>query len=175
MATAPKPPPINTPLVDQSGRLTQPWYQYLTGGVNFSVNVNRGVSEAKADAAVAQSTANAASQSAQDAQSNSFAVAVDSPYVLASSDAVEPLTTDATTVTPSGGTGPYTYAWTLVSGDTLTINSPTAATTTFTGTPAYNSNLSGVYRCTVTDSLAATASITVSATVFHVPRVVLDF
>lgn len=71
--------------------------------------------------------------------------------------------TDATTVTPSGGTGPYTYAWTQVSGDPFTCNNPTAATTTFRSTVAKASTNTSVWRCTVTDSLSATATVDINA------------
>lgn len=46
-------------------------------------------------------------------------------------------TTDATTVTATGGTPPYTYAWALVSYSSSTpptANAPTNATTAFTQT-----------------------------------------
>jgi len=75
-------------------------------------------------------------------------------------------TTASTTVTVSGGVSPYTYAWTLVSGDTLTVNSPTAATTTFTktGLPPFG-GVEATYRCTVTDSTGGTP-LTATADVF---------
>lgn len=67
---------------------------------------------------------------------------------------------------PSGGTAPFTYAWTFRSGSTFTINSPTGQGTSFTraGNPPQNTPASGVYRVTVTDAASATAfkDITVS-------------
>lgn len=67
-------------------------------------------------------------------------------------------TTASVTVTPTGGVSPYTYAWSLVSGDTLTVNSPTAATTTFSVTGLNSGDIaSALYRCTVTDSTSGTA------------------
>ena len=65
-------------------------------------------------------------------------------------------TTDSTTVTPSGGVAPYTYAWAKKSGDTIAPNSAAAATTTFTGTVTAGQFKSGVYTCTVTDSTGGT-------------------
>lgn len=72
------------------------------------------------------------------------------------------LTSSPATGTASGGTGPYTYAWTYVSGNSYTINSPSSATTTFTTSLTAGQLKSGVYRCTVTDSLSATASATIT-------------
>lgn len=71
----------------------------------------------------------------------------------------------ASVVTASGGTSPYTYAWTKVSGDTLTVTSATSASTTFSGTPGANNTLQAVYRCTVTDDVAATTTVDVNVTI----------
>ena len=76
-------------------------------------------------------------------------------------------TTGTVTVTPSGGTGPYTYAWTNVSGDTFTPTIPTGATTAFSITVAVDDVKTAQYRCTVTDSLAATYAVDVSVTAFE--------
>lgn len=68
------------------------------------------------------------------------------------------VTTDAATVSTSGGVGPFTYSWAHVSGDTFTVNSASSASTTFSKTMAApsidgTSNISsGVYRCTITDT-----------------------
>ena len=74
-------------------------------------------------------------------------------------------TTNSVTCTPTAGTSPFTYAWTRVSGDIFTVTSPTAATTTFSKTVAPGAIYTGVYRCTITDSLGATASATASTEV----------
>jgi hypothetical protein len=71
------------------------------------------------------------------------------------------VTTAIVTVTASGGTSPYTYAWTKVSGDTFTVTAPTGAATAFQITVAVAETKSAVYRCTVTDDVAATYTVDV--------------
>jgi len=81
-----------------------------------------------------------------------------------------PATSDSVTATPTGGTGPYTYAWTrtsYTSGTAPTITSAATAATTFVQTGMTpGSDQSAVFRCTVTDSLAATAYVDVNAYFF---------
>lgn len=81
-------------------------------------------------------------------------------------------TTTSVTVTPVGGTAPYTYAWSYVSGTTATVTSPTAASTTFSRSASSStgagSSYNGVYRCTVTDSLSNTATVDVTVTTTHI-------
>ena len=67
------------------------------------------------------------------------------------------LTTDPSTATTTGGTAPYTYAWTLIAHThptTLpTANSPAAASSDFTQTNiAPGDSFNATFRCTVTDS-----------------------
>ena len=71
------------------------------------------------------------------------------------------------TVTASGGTPPYTYAWTRVSGaSTITADSATAATTTFSCTGLDPSEVNeAVFRCTVTDSAGSPDTATVDVSV----------
>lgn len=80
------------------------------------------------------------------------------------------ITTPSTTVTPTGGTGPYTYAWTWFAGPagTISINSASAATTTFTGSSMalYDDN-NGTARCTVTDSASHTATVNVPVDIYR--------
>lgn len=65
-------------------------------------------------------------------------------------------TSRATTAQAFGGSAPYTYAWTRVSGDTeIFPGSPTAATTKFYAGSAVEDSFSGVFKCVVTDSTAA--------------------
>lgn len=74
-----------------------------------------------------------------------------------SSSTAASVTTDATTATPSAGTSPYTYAWAAADGNTWTINTPTAAKTSFTSPAiAPGVTISAFFRCTVTDAGGAT-------------------
>ena len=70
------------------------------------------------------------------------------------------ITSAPVTVTASNGSGGEGYAWTHVSGDVLTVDSPNAAATTFSGVTI--ESLSAVYKCVVTDSAGATAEINVN-------------
>ena len=91
-----------------------------------------------------------------------------SPASLYKIGAAASQTTSSTTVSVSGGVSPYTYSWAKVSGDTLTVNSPTAATTTFTASGLLEGDSrDATYRCTVTDStvgtpLTATADVLIT-------------
>lgn len=77
------------------------------------------------------------------------------------------VTTSYCTVTPSGGKAPFTYAWSITSGS-CSINYPTQAFTSFTKTGvALHTEADAVAKCVVTDSLGATASITVDLQFFH--------
>lgn len=67
---------------------------------------------------------------------------------------------DAITVTPTGGAGPYTYAWALVSGDpgTWTFTAPAAQTSRVgRANVAPGTDYTHIVKCTVTDASGATA------------------
>lgn len=71
-------------------------------------------------------------------------------------------TSEAVTVTASGGTGPYTYSWVRLSGaSSVYATTPTAAVTAFEASICFGAR-GAVFRCTVTDSLSATASVDIS-------------
>lgn len=76
--------------------------------------------------------------------------------------------TNSVTCVPTNGTPAYTYAWTYVSGDvTIGVTSSTSATTTFGRTGMVNlTTYNAVWRCTVTDSTAATCHVDIGVT-FH--------
>jgi hypothetical protein len=76
------------------------------------------------------------------------------------------LSTGNCTVTAVGGTGPYSYAWTKQSGDTLIVTAPASATTAFEQTVAAGQYLQATYCCTVTDSAAATFEVCIPVTIF---------
>lgn len=93
-----------------------------------------------------------------------------SPGTVSSSSTSASQTTPSTTVTATGGTPAYTYAWTWASGGTsITTTSPTAATTTFSATGLADGEVrSGVARCTITDSLAATKTVDVAVSITRI-------
>lgn len=75
-------------------------------------------------------------------------------------------TTASVTVTPAGGTSPYSYAWTKVSGGAISADSASSDTTTFSATGITASEIrSAVFRCTVTDSAGSPATTTVDVSV----------
>jgi hypothetical protein len=176
----PRLPPIETPFLEADGRtISKAWYRYLQGERGFSDNVNSGATaaalaaeQARADAATAQATADAAAQATADVADATltFTLTANRASVFGSRLGTGSVTTNSVTVTESGGTGPYTYAWAYVSGDAgFSANSPTAATTTFTGSiTALGQDKIAVWRCTVTDSLLATASVTVGVSIAEI-------
>lgn len=78
-------------------------------------------------------------------------------------------TTNDTTVTPTGGVPGYTYLWTVgtYSGLVPIINSPTAATSTFTQSGLSSGEYNfATFICTVTDSNGSTVEVAVPASFF---------
>lgn len=99
--------------------------------------------------------------------SASLAVATDNSFVSGTSLGSGTATTDAVMATASGGTAPYTYAWTLLTHNgsvAPSADSPASATTTFTQTSIPPGDvLSSSWRVTATDANSNTATADVDA------------
>ena len=159
---APQPPP--QPWFDpRTGNATEAFRRYLLGEFSAATtNVNSGVAAAQAAASAAQATANAAQEqvNAVGAETLTFSASA-SPISAGGFGHSGVVQTNTVTVTPAGGTGPYTYAWTYVSGDAVTVLSPSSAATKFSSA----TGAEAVYKCTVTDSLLATAVVNVGISI----------
>ena len=155
---------------------------WITDGVRTNEtnigSLNSGVAQVRADAAAAQSTANAANQGVADVQAAvvdvsgggtvTFSATVDPFNAFGGQVGTGAVTTNAVTVSVSGGTGPFTYLWTYVSGYAgFTANTDTLATTTFSGTLTLpGQDRTGVWRCTVTDTFdSSTVSVPVGVNI----------
>lgn len=77
------------------------------------------------------------------------------------------VTTNVTTTTPVGGETPFTYLWSQVSGDTMTITAASLASTAFQRAGVVVSDsFSGVFQCLVTDAAGRNVTTnTVTATI----------
>ena len=76
-------------------------------------------------------------------------------------------TTGICSCTPTGGTGPYTFAWSQISGDSgWSAVFPTNSSTQFSFTGAADPAM-GAFACTVTDSTGLTAVSNSVAVHFH--------
>lgn len=80
-----------------------------------------------------------------------------------------PVTSNVITITPVGGTAPYTYAWAIVGGASssgpFTATAPTGVATAFTNvcdTDDIDNNEQ--WRCTVTDDDGNETTVTVTVT-----------
>ena len=100
------------------------------------------------------------------AGAGSTVLAVSADYSSLTTNGSGTTVTSATvTATAIRGTSPYTYAWTKVSGDTITIGSAATAGTTFSAaTMASGESRTATFRCTATDNVAATATVDVVIT-----------
>lgn len=80
------------------------------------------------------------------------------------------INTTSTTVTPTSGVTPYSYAWTLIaSNGSWSINNPSSATCSFNALSVLrNETRTGTFRCTVTDTIGQTAIADISASAQHV-------
>lgn len=166
----PRRPPTESRLVDPKTGIIEPaWLDYFKDGASTSEtdigSLLSGVAQAQATAEAAQAAADGAQQAAQDVGANSltFYITLDQTSLF-QLDNPGSVVTDAVTVTPTGGTAPYTYAWTQVSGDPINIVSPTSATTTFQQNLGPSEIATGVFRITVTDNAALERSLSLGVT-----------
>jgi hypothetical protein len=89
-----------------------------------------------------------------------------SPTSVSKSEDAATITTATVTASAVGGAGGYTYAWTKVSGGTITATSSATAATTFeAATMAAGEARSAIFRCTATDTASPAATATVDVTV----------
>lgn len=173
----PKLPPIETPLYDpKTGVMHNAWYRYFQGERGQVDNVNSGVTAAAAAAQAAQTAAVQAQATATGAVAGvatladqtapgGFFASCSPASAFGSRVGSGLVTTNSLTVSPTGGTPGYTYAWTLASGN-FTILTPTAAATTFRASVAIGETVEDVATCTVTDSLAATTSVSIGVAIY---------
>lgn len=76
------------------------------------------------------------------------------------------LSDSAVIVTTSGGVGPFTYAWTQVSGDAIDAAAPTNANSFFQATlMSPGETRIAVYRCSVTDTTTSVIEDTNDVTI----------
>ncbi len=87
-------------------------------------------------------------------------------YVFESSTAV----TQDVEVSVAGGTPPYTYAWTWLSGGAgISINAPSSAITSFTSTGlTVGESRGGTARCTITDDASAETTVDVLVSTLNI-------
>lgn len=80
-------------------------------------------------------------------------------------------TTVAAVISAAGGDPSYSYSWSYVSGDSASVFNPSSASTQFSRTVyvdvAEEINLSGVYRCTITDSIGRVRTVDVTVNTRH--------
>ena len=78
------------------------------------------------------------------------------------------ITAGPCSATPVGGTAPFTYSWSKVSGGAIGADSSSSSSTTFTATAmGGGENRNALFKCTVTDVFGvvkATRNITVDIT-----------
>ena len=108
-------------------------------------------------------TANVAS-AASSASAGALAASVSPTYAFGQSGAGTVLT-GTVTVTASGGTAPYTYAWARKSGiGSVVATDATSAATTFSEVLTAGQYRTNVWTCTVTDDVSATTTVDVAVT-----------
>lgn len=98
------------------------------------------------------------------AQAIAASASPDTVFGANSQRTTAPCYTNATTVQVTGGTPPYSYAWSVQTG--WTVANPSGVSTAFHATVAPGDDKAGSFTCTVTDARGKVAtSNTVSASV----------
>lgn len=92
-----------------------------------------------------------------------------SPSSVSSATSAFSQTTGPATASASGGSGSYTYAWVKLGGDTINIDSPGTASTTFSASGlAFEDSRVATFACNVTDTstghVAQSNAVTVTIT-----------
>jgi hypothetical protein len=88
------------------------------------------------------------------------------PTALSRAGSYSSQTTSGVTATASNGAGGYSYAWTKVSGDSITIGSASSASTTFSAVGLDHGEIRvATFRCTATDLAAATTTKDIVVTI----------
>ena len=79
------------------------------------------------------------------------------------------VTTGNITATPSGGQGPFTYAWAKQSGGSISATNATSAQSGFRATGmAIDEQRTAVFRCTCTDAFGSSDTADVSVTITRI-------
>lgn len=169
---------IPTGLHIENGRLTQAvWDTIFAALGDAAVNVGSQVSGLQESIRAVDTKATQAGTAAATANANvgnlaasggGFYATVSPSGAYGEELAPAVVASNNVTVTAGGGTPPYTYAWTLSLGLTMTVDSPSAASTGFTSigeVPAWTT-FEDTATCTVTDAALLTTEVSVGVTLY---------
>ena len=79
--------------------------------------------------------------------------AIASPAAVSGGGTAGPITSGSSSISITGGTAPFTYLWQRVSGDpSISADTGTASSSTFTANLFGGDFSSGTWRCKVTDA-----------------------
>lgn len=103
-------------------------------------------------------------------RASEITLAIDPFFLYHQTTTQSGVTTVSATVTPSGGTAPYTYNWVTDSGDEsfiLSAQSATSATTAFSFSGLYElfDTIFGSVYCTVTDAYGVEDTVYLNITI----------